>query len=189
MATFLLMSGLMCTLVVVKHISDGTRKANRSDTILRQLNAMHIILKEVVSNPSNSKQEQIVLKRLEDNMASVQKSLMNVAKSSDIQEVSKQISLVKDDIDSQMVDLKKSVSSSLGNKEYLDASSLPFYVISIDVIGGEPYVSINYADHISPLGIGDLLVGWRVTSADSDQSVAVFVNEKNQFVRISLQGV
>ncbi len=88
-----------------------------------------------------------------------------------------------------MLDLKKSVSSSLGNKEYLDSSLLPFQVISIDVIGGEPYISINYADHISPLGVGDLLVGWRVTSADSDQGIAVFVNEKNQFIRISLQGV
>jgi hypothetical protein len=188
-AIFLLMSALMCTLAIIMQVSASTLKASRSDTIQGQLDAMHIILKEVASNPSNSKREQIALEGLEVNILSVQKSLVNVAKSSDIQQVSKQISLVKDDIDSQMVDLKKSVSSSFGNKEYLDASNLPFHVISIDVIGGEPYVSINYADHVSPLGIGDLLVGWRVASADSDQGVAVFINEKNQFVRISLQGV
>ena len=188
-AIFLLMSALMCTLAIIMQVSASTLKASRSETIQRQLDAMHIILKEVASNPSNSKREQIALEGLEENILLVQKSLVNVAKSSDIQQVSKQISLVKDDIDSQMVDLKKSVSSSLGSKEYLDASNLPFHVISIDVIGGEPYVSINYADHISPLGIGDLLVGWRVTSADSVQGMAVFENEKNQFVRISLQGV
>jgi len=171
------------------NISATKLDVNRSNTITARLDAMYTILKEVANNPSNSKQEKIALERLEDNIFSVKKSLINVAKSSDIQQVSKQISLVKDDIDSQMLDLKKSVSSSLGNKEYLDSSLLPFQVISIDVIGGEPYISINYADHISPLGVGDLLVGWRVTSADSDQGIAVFVNEKNQFIRISLQGV
>jgi hypothetical protein len=161
----------------------------RSETILRELNDINSVLHDVASNPLNTKQQQMALQSLEKDVISVQKSMTDVAKSADIQKVSNQIALVKDDIDSQMSDLKKTVSSSMGSKQYLDASALPFHVLSVDVIAGQPFVSIEYANHVSPLAVGDLLVGWRVVSADYDSGISEFMNEKNQYVKVSLQGV
>ena len=160
----------------------------RSEAILRELNDINSVLHNVESNPSNTKQQQLALQTLEKDIASTQKSMIDVAKSTDIQKVSSQIALVKDDIDSQISDLKKAVSKSIGSKEYLDASALPFHVISVDVIAGQPYVSVEYASHVSPLSAGDLLVGWRVVSAEYDTGISEFVNEKNQYVKVSLQG-
>ena len=194
----LIISTGLISAVLLFSIISGNKKTNvtdlvslqnkRSETILRELNEINSVLHDVESNPFNTKQQQMSLQSLEKDIASTQKSMVDVAKSTDIQKVSNQISLVKDDIDSQMGDLKKAVSKSIGSKEYLDASVLPFHVISVDVIAGQPYVSINYANHISPLAIGDLLTGWRVVNADYDSGIAEFSNEKNQYVKVSLQG-
>jgi len=66
---------------------------------------------------------------------------------------------------------------------------LPFHVLAVDVIAGEAYVSVDYAHHVSPMALDDLLGSWRLDSADYDSNTAEFVNEKNQFVRVNLKGV
>jgi hypothetical protein len=161
---------------------------NKNGTIIQKLNQINDQLESLSSNPRNSKDQQIKLEKIENNIAALQKELMDIAKVTDIQKVSTQLDSVKEDVDSQMSDLKKAVSEGLGNKQYLEPDALPFHVISVDVIGGQPYVSVNYADHVSPLGITDSLVGWRLIAADFDSHAAEFVNDKNQFVKISLQG-
>jgi hypothetical protein len=160
----------------------------RSDAILRELNDINSILHDVENNPLNNKQQQVTLQALQKDIASAQKFMTDVAKNSDIQKISTQLSSVKDDIDSQMSDLKKAVSKSVGSKEYLDASTLPFHVLSVDVIAGQPYASVEYAGHVSPLSIGDTLVGWRAITIDYNENVSEFVNDKNQYVKVSLQG-
>ncbi len=171
------------------NVTDVVSSQNkRSEAILRELNDINSVLHDVESNPFNTKQQQVALQSLEKDIASTQKSMIDVAKSSDIQKVSGQLASVKDDIDTQMSDLKKAISESTAGKQYLEASVLPFHVISVDVIAGQPYVSVEYASHVSPLAVGDSLTGWRVTSADYDSGVAEFANEKNQSVKVSLQG-
>jgi hypothetical protein len=160
----------------------------RSETILRQLNEINLIVQGVASNPDNTKQQQLVLQALEKDMSIIQKSIVEMAKISDIQQVTNQVALIKNDVDTQMIDIKKSVSASTGGKQYLENSALPFHVISVDVIAGQSYVSVNYANHISPLGMNDILVGWRLTAADYDNGMVEFANEKNQYVKVSLQG-
>jgi hypothetical protein len=160
----------------------------RSETILRELNDINTILHDVEKNPFNTKQQQAALQTLENDIASTQKSMADVAKSTEIQKVSTQLSSVRDDIDSQMSDLKKVISKSVGSKEYLDASTLPFHVLSVDVIAGQSYASVEYAGHVSPLSIGDTLAGWHVTAVDYNEYVTEFSNDKNQYVKVSLQG-
>jgi hypothetical protein len=153
-----------------------TFQNKHTEIILRKLNDINATLHDVSSKPANAKQQAVL------------QSIVNVAKGSDIKMVSSQIALAKDDIDSQLNNLKKSISESVGSKQYLDEKVLPFHVISIDVIAGQSYVSIEYAHHILPLATSDLMAGWRVISADFDSGIAEFVNEKNQYVKVSLQG-
>jgi hypothetical protein len=160
----------------------------RSEVILLELQDINSVLHHVEDNPLNSKQQQMALQSLERNIVSTQKAMIDVAKVSDIQKVSGQITSVKDDIDSQMNDIKKAIAENRGSKQFLDTSTLPFHIVSVDVIAGQPYVSVKYASHISPLAIGDLLTGWRVVNADYESGIAEFVNEKNQYVKVSLQG-
>jgi hypothetical protein len=164
-----------------------TFQNKHTEIILRKLNDINATLHDVSSKPANAKQ-QAVFQSLENEILNIQQSIVNVAKGSDIKMVSSQIALAKDDIDSQLNNLKKSISESVGSKQYLDEKVLPFHVISIDVIAGQSYVSIEYAHHILPLATSDLMAGWRVISADFDSGIAEFVNEKNQYVKVSLQG-
>ena len=169
-----------------RNISSLQKQHN--EVILKKLNEINDTLLAVKNNPVTTKQQQHDLVNIEESILSLQKTITEVAKSSEIQKISSQIASVKDDVNTQINDLKKSISESMGNKQYLDASALPFHVIAIDVIGGQAYVSVDYANHIFPLAIGDILTGWRVSNSDYDSSVAEFVNEKNQFVRISMKG-
>ena len=60
-------------------------------------------------------------------------------------------------------------------------------MVSVDRIAGLPYVSVDYAKHISPLAVGDQLAGWRVMAAYFDAGVAEFVNDKDQYVKVVIQ--
>jgi hypothetical protein len=168
------------------NLSSLTNKHN--EIILSKLNQVNDQLETLARNPSNSKEQYLTLQGIEKNVAEIHQSLVAVAKIADIQKISNQIDSVKDAVDSQMSDIKKAMSEQGGNKQYLDPNALPFHVVAIDVISGEPYVSVNYQDHVSPLGISDMLAGWRLITADYDLNVAEFVNEKNQSVKINLQG-
>lgn len=154
--------------------------------ILNKLNDIDNQLDVMSHNPNNLKQQQ-VLQAIDKDVATIQQSVIDVAKTADIQKVSNQISSVKDDVDSQMIELKRAVTEGAGAKEYLEESALPFHVVSVDVIAGQPYVSVNFENHVTPLGITDSLGGWRLIVADYDTRTAEFVNEKKQYAKISLQ--
>lgn len=160
----------------------------KSDTILRELGDINSQIQKISLNPSESKLAEAAFTKIQDDLAAIHQSVADIAKSSEIQKVSSEIELVRNDVDTQMGDIKKAVSESMGNKQYLEPSALPFQVVSVDMIGGQPYVSVNYEDHVSPLGVSDLLAGWRLTSADYDAGYAEFVNAKNNFVKVNLQG-
>ncbi|MCD6040304.1 MAG: hypothetical protein K0S27_1704 [Gammaproteobacteria bacterium] len=160
----------------------------RNKIILHELNDINSLLHDVRNNPLNSKQQQMAFQSLEKDIVFAQKSLVDAAKTSDIQKISGQIASVKDDIDSQMNDMKKIISEDRSSKQFLNASVLPFHVISVDVIASQPYISVEYNNHILPLAIGDSLTGWRVISADYELGMAEFENEQNQYIKVSLQG-
>lgn len=195
---YLTVAGLLacitfCTFIITTH--KNTNVANslslqnkRAATILHELEDIQSVLHHIEGNPLNSKQEQTALRSLEKDMAIAQKNMADAAKVSDIQKLSSEISLVKDDIDTQINDLKKTISEPLGNKSFLEASALPFHVVSVDVISGEPYVSLEYGNHVSPLTVGDLLAEWRVISLDYELGTAEFINTKNQHVKVNVHG-
>ena len=119
---------------------------------------------------------------------SIKNSINNTAKSSEVQKISGQLNSIKEDIDSQINSLKKIVSHGSNNKEYLDATALPFQVISVDIIAGQSYATVNYENHIWPLTIGDSLAGWKIIYVDYDTEIIELINEKNQHVKIKIRG-
>lgn len=163
-------------------------QSKKSDTILHELGDISVQIQQIALNPNESKKAQAALKTMQKDISFIEKSIAEIAKASDVQKVSSQIESVKEDVDTQMSDIKKTVSESMGNKQYLEPGVLPFRVVAVDVIGGQPYVSVNYADHVTPLGVSDLLAGWRLVAADYDDNFAEFVNEKKQYIKVNLQG-
>lgn len=160
----------------------------RSEISLRQLNEINSVIHNLEINPSNTKSQLDTLHVLEKNIEIIKASMIDIAKNTDIQKVSNQVESIKDEINSQLGDLKTLISQSIGKKDYLDASTLPFHVISIDVIAGQPYVSVQYENIVSPLSIGDLLAGWRVINISFESGIVEFENEKDQYIKVSLQG-
>lgn len=163
----------------------STLQIKHNEKILSELNDIEIQLKSLANNPSSNAQKQELL-QIENHIVELQKSMVEVAKSSDIQTIVNQISSVKDTMNEQMSDIKKTVSGGMGNKEYLDADVLPFKVITIDVIGEQSYVSVNYEDHVTPIAVSDVIAGWRLIFADYDANIAEFRNDKKQYVKVSL---
>lgn len=156
--------------------------------ILRELDDINVQLQDLSHHPTNSKKQQSSLESIEKNVSEARQIMTEVAKVADIERISTQVASVKEDVDMQMSDLKKAVAEGMGNKQYLDPSALPFQVISVDIIGNQPYATVNDEGHFTPLGVSDMLAGWRLVLADYDIGTAEFINAKNQYVKVSLQG-
>lgn len=157
----------------------------RTEAVLRNLKKLN---EEIVEARSGSQRNQNeALRNMESSLRVLQKSIIELAKTSDLQKVSNEILSIKTDMSSQINDLKQTVLDGKAEKNYLRADALPFHVMSIDVIAGRVYVSVDYDHRILPLGVGDFLAGWRLNNASYDTSKAEFVNEKNQFVMVNLQ--
>lgn len=156
--------------------------------LLVKLNEIKDSLLILKSYSTITKQQEIAFQNIEKNIFSLQRAVDESAKTSEIQKISSQIDTFKNDVDAHMGELTSSIAGVAGNKQFKDASILPFHVIAVDVIAGQPYVSVDYANHIFPLAIGDVLSGWRVSSADYNSNSVEFINEKNEFVRLGMKG-
>jgi soluble cytochrome b562 len=169
----------------------STMTKNQTDQrllLLKHLRDIDQQLQILTSAPQNSGDFNKAFGLLNTYLSTMQKSINAAAKSSDIQKVSTEIADVKADIDTQMLDLKRTVANSQDAKDYLDPKLLPFTVVSIDVISQQPFVTINYAHHVTPLAIGDSVAGWQMTSADYDAWQVEFKNDHDQYIKVALQG-
>ncbi len=160
------------------------KKERDTQSVRAQLNTVEKALNQLSYHNQNPEDFRNTLSSIINNMALLQKSVDQSAKSSDVDKITAQISVITQN----MGELKKLVTESSNGKEYLDAKSLPFKVISVDVISQQPFVSINYQNHITPLGMGDTVAGWEIVSADYDNAVAEFKNSKDQYIKVNLQG-
>lgn len=154
--------------------------------ILSQLSDMDTQLQQLSSHSQNSKAFKEMLLKLGGGISEMKKSVNDLAKARDMQRVSSQITSMRNDVDTQMLELKEVVANN--SKAYLDSKVLPFQVISIDVMSQQPFVSINYDYHLTPLTVGDSLAGWQITAADYASAQVEFKNEHDQYVKVSLQG-
>lgn len=151
-------------------INAENNQAQRTKIVMQQLNDINDEIHTLESSPQNGA-------ALKDALNTITKNLSNVQQS---------LSGIKDDMDSQMSDLRKAIQSN--GKQYLDAKALPFKVISIDVISERPYVSIDYDHLTTALPVGSALAGWQLVSADYQQSTAEFKNSKDQYVKVIIGG-
>ena len=56
------------------------------------------------------------------------------------------------------------------------------------MLAEQPFISVDYAHHITPLTMGDSLAGWIMTTADYEKGCVEFKNAKNQYVKVLLEG-
>lgn len=183
---------LIVILTLIHHQSDAvsnfTVSENEENVALNnRLNDMRSELAELATNTKSSLSYQHALNNMSANLAAIQKNLNGVAQNSAVQHVSHQIVSMNQDVDSQFLDVKREIANSQ-NKDYLDPNVLPFRVISIDVISNQPFVSIDYAHHVTPFQVGDTLAGWQVVAADYDAAEVEFKNDKDQYVKVIAQG-
>jgi len=161
----------------------ASQQNKRSELIVHELNTIQSQLDVFVGTTKNQK-SQSALFAIQNELAVLQQSMVALVKTTDMQQMSSQIASVKDDVDSKIGDIKQVILSHPVGRQYLDAEELPFHVVSVDRIAGLPYVSVDYAKHISPLAVGDNLAGWRVMAAYFDAGVAEFMNDKDQYVKV-----
>ena len=149
--------------------------------ISQQMAALQAQLNQLSVNVNDSPQAQTILAHLNETLTDIQKNLMGNAKSADVDTLNQ---TMREGFDS----LTKILAENGQAKTYLEAKTLPFQVISVDVIAEQPFVSVEENHRILPLGMGDSLAGWKLVSADYDAVEVVFENDKGQYVKISTVG-
>lgn len=157
---------------------------HETQSVSAQLNTVQRALDQLSYHNQNPEDFKETLSNISNTMISIQKSIDQSAKSSDVDKITTQTTMIKQNIE----ELKKLIAENGNGKEYLDVKALPFKVISVDVISEQPFVSIDYQHHITPMDVGNTIAGWEIVSADYDHTVAEFKNNKGQYVKVNLQG-
>lgn len=158
---------------------------NRNATlILNELNDINKQLQPLSASSQHSNSFQTAFESIQSNLESLQKQFTDFIQTTNLQHVSSQLTNMNHDFNQQLLDLKNEVAGNSGAKNYLDPHLLPFQVITVDVITGQVYVSINFDHHIMPLIIGDTLAGWTLINADFAPSRATFQNTQHQLIQI-----
>jgi chaperonin cofactor prefoldin len=182
---------LIVIIFLIHHVTSSVSsfavdEKSQTQTIVAQLSDVNKQLQTLSSSSQDTNEFREALAKVSKDVSVIGKTVGNLAKASDVREVSSEISSMHSDVDEQMLDLKRVVANS--SKGYLDPKVLPFHVISLDVISEQPFVSIDYDHHLTPLTIGDSMAGWQITSADYSSGEVEFKNDHNQYVKVLLQG-
>jgi len=180
---------ILMTLIYFQHQSLASTQINNNKNatlILNELNDINNQLQPLSASSQHSRSFQAAFEGIQSDLESLQKQFTDFIQTTNLQHVSSQLTDMHHDVDQQLLDLKNEVAGSNGTKNYLDPHLLPFQVIAVDVITGQPYVSINFDQHIMPLMIGDTLVGWTLIDADYSTSHATFQNNQHQLIQIQI---
>jgi hypothetical protein len=176
------------SLLLISHESLKCFKTNNTDPVFKQLSSIELMLQQAEPKSSDSEQERLSFQQLETNLSSIKTALTSLAKTSDTERIAEQLMHMQIVLNARYDHYDNLLKLLPDKNNNIDASNLPFSVVAIDIIDQTPYVSLNFQDHISPLGVGDKLVDWKLVNADFDENTAVFENAKLQTVRINLNG-
>ncbi len=157
-------------------------ESRQNQVMAMRLNDVQSTLKKMSSNLPDS-EFKTTLQQLSSNVNDVGKHIADTAKTVDVKQLSTQLTEIKSDID----DLQKMLSDSIG-LAYSNPKLLPFQITAMDVISGQPFITIAYDHHLWPMGIGDVIAAWQLVSVDYRSETAEFVNDAGQRVKISNKG-
>ncbi len=155
---------------------------HRSVVMLSQLRDLRSQLQKIADNTNNPATILTTIASLTNELDKIERAVSDNAKTSDVKKVGDQLVTVQSDLS----DLEKIISTQFNTKKYMDAKQLPFQVNHLDMISGQPFVSVDYDHHITPLGIGDSLNGWTLSAADYAGQAVEFSNTQGQYVKIIL---
>jgi len=174
---------ILIIMILFSFLHLAWKSNHETQSVTAQLNTVQRALNQLSYHNQNPAEFKDTLSNISNNMSALQKSVDHSAKTSDVDKITAQITVITQSVG----ELKKLVAESGNGKEYLDVKNLPFKVISVDVISEQPFVSIDYQNHITPMGIGDTVAGWEIVSADYDNAAAEFKNNKDQYVKVNLE--
>lgn len=177
---------LLLSIIVALHSwqEAGSQQNKRMMFVLRKLSNIQSDI-NLFSKSLNQKEQKMMLDKIERSLDQTKQSIEPLAKMSDIKNISSQLASAQTEVDKRISELQETIKNP-DNKQYLNSNVLPFHVITVDVIAGQPYVSIDTNGLILPLSISDSMSGWRLIAADFETGFAEFMNEKMQYVKINI---
>ncbi len=156
---------------LISHVS-----IEREAEILSTLNDLQSQINSIKADHEQIKAVKETVTRLE-RTAATEQSLSGLAKTTQLQRIS-----------DQLQQLQKSYSSKKTNflrKKHAHPSkpvkaSLPFSIKSLDMMAGQPFVSVEYQQNTLPLRINDSLADWKVIKIDITMGVTLLENMKTR---------
>lgn len=172
---------LHCSTHQYQTIALAAANVNEKNTrILSELYEMQSQLQQLSSQSPHDVKNSLEL--LTNQLTDISQALSGTAKHSEIQKINDQLAIVA----SAVSDLENNLGDQISHKKYMNTEALPFQVTNLDLISGQAYVTVNYQNHVIPIGIGDSLATWKMIDADYGSQTAEFANKKGQYVRVAI---
>lgn len=124
-------------------------------------------------------QDSTQVSKINNELVTIEKDVTGVAKGIELQQIAT-------DMEKRLDELEKIVTENGHTKRYVDSKALPFQVISVDVMSGQLFVSVDYKNQVTPLGIGDSLASWKIIDADYENVSVELANNQGQYIKINV---
>src|SRR5579872_2257890 len=119
---------ILIILIIFSFLHFVWKSHHEEQSVTAQLNTVQRAISQLSYHNQNPEDFKESLSNISNNLSSLQKSVNQSAKSADVDKITAQTTVIKQNID----ELKKLVAESGNGKEYLDAKELPFKIISVE---------------------------------------------------------
>ncbi len=145
----------------------------RQANILSSLNEIQSQMESLKADHEQIQSLQASLTHLQETMAKEQ-SLTNLAKSTEVQQIARELQKLKPAHRSSD-SLKK-----MHRKSQSIPVTLPFRVKSLDIMADQPYASVEYQQNTLPLRVNDQLAGWKAIDINITDGKVVWEHLKTR---------
>lgn len=153
-----------------------------------ELNDISEKLANVESDLAGNKDNYVNVNDLKSDLVTLITEINQIAKDNS-QVITSEITKGDGQLDTKLDTIKKSLSAieaQNGHHKVIDASNLPFEVISIDNIEENDVATVKYDDHTLPIELNDSIAGWTLTAANTEDQKAEFENKDQNYIDINL---
>ncbi len=156
---------------LISHVS-----TEREAEILLTLNDLQLQINSIKADHEQIKAVKETITHLE-HTAATEESVSGLAKATQLERISDQLQKLQ-----KSYSFKKAIflRKKQAHPSKAVKASLPFHIKSLDIMAGQPFVSVEYQQNTLPLRINDSLADWKVIKIDMTTGVSLWENLKTR---------
>jgi len=178
--------------IIIMHFTKQNfshQRNGQEQLVFQQLNRIEnrlATVNQVLQNTHSSSPEQVT--HLSNQLNAIQQSISQLNSDERTQQLKTVFSEANQTIIDKLQNLQQTLQQlkkQMTPRQFLSAKALPFKVTSVDIWNGEPQATITIDGSSMLMAKEATQSGWMLTDISFEPALAIFKNNKQQFVKIT----